>query len=133
MVKERTIVSLDTPGSYHKTVLVEHLGTSVGTGYARFVVRCAGHDVGNAFFNLSADGAEKLRDALISLFPKGTTAKAEAPKGKQEYKGNGSHDWEAVGDSGIRRLRVPGGWLYRAGYTPTTTFVPMPDVVGYKI
>ena len=63
-------------------------------------------------------------------------AKAAGPKGEQEYKGSGNHDWEDIGDNShvvVRRLRVPGGWLYRVGYTSSTTFVPMPEVVGYKI
>ena len=135
MIKERTIVSVETPGSYHKTVAVEHLGSYDG-GYARFVVRCSGHTVGNAFFNLSVPGAKELRDALISLFPlkpKFTRIDA-APKGAQEYKGNGKHEWERVEKDGVTdRLRVPGGWLYRDGFHNTVSFVPMPDVVGYKI
>jgi hypothetical protein len=61
------------------------------------------------------------------------------PKGAQEYKGNGSHQWENVtnlysGDTW--RLRVPGGWLYRfqPNYgNPTMSFVPVPNAVGYAV
>lgn len=76
--------------------------------------------------------------------------KAEAPKvepkpkkrphGAQEYKGNGKHSWEKVtsGDLTItERLRVPGGWVYRdrslTGYAKTSTFVPVPQAVGYAV
>jgi hypothetical protein len=62
-------------------------------------------------------------------------------KPKQNYKGNGNHEWVAVvGKSGeaydgnrVERLRVPGGWIYRDGLTLTTVFVPMPTVVKYKV
>ena len=65
----------------------------------------------------------------------------------QAYKGNGKHTWEIVHSAAnamvmenTTRLRVPGGWLYRAciltkdGDTLTssvmsTTFVPLPAVL----
>ena len=67
--------------------------------------------------------------------PKPTEAKPEAaprarPKGSQEYKGNGKHDWEPV-STGTARLRVPGGWLYHT--MDGTVFVPVPEVVGYAV
>jgi hypothetical protein len=57
------------------------------------------------------------------------------PKGDQQYKGNGKHDWEDVTeDSFTRRLRVPGGWLYiDTKYESALVFVPVPEVVGYKV
>lgn len=67
-------------------------------------------------------------------------AKAKkAPKGKQAYKGNGKHLWEDVLAEGIsygyrtKRLRVPGGWLYRSDMDTASVFVPTPAVVGYAI
>lgn len=67
-----------------------------------------------------------------------TKAKPKSPHGKQEYKGNGKHDWEAVVTDAIstwtlKRLRVPGGWLYRDIFGNSLTFVPVPSVVGYKV
>lgn len=60
------------------------------------------------------------------------------PHGAQEYKGNGEHEWEKVTGE-TYRLRVPGGWLYgrkrsygNSGYGDTT-FVPVPNAVGYVI
>lgn len=75
-------------------------------------------------------------------------AKKRSPNGAQAYKGNGNHKWEAVtedpkGAGATYRLRVAGGFVYRtvsyaAPNSPvvaaqSTTFVPMPDVVGYAI
>jgi hypothetical protein len=84
--------------------------------------------------------AQALRDLLIEAYPlpDATPAPAPAkksPHGAQKYLGNGAHTWEMVSGAalGVRRLRVPGGWLYRDSYTDTTVFVPMPDVVGYEI
>jgi hypothetical protein len=54
-------------------------------------------------------------------------------KKSQEYRGHGEHDWEPDLRSGMQRLRVPGGWLYRFNYTTTTTLVPLPDVVKHKV
>ncbi len=63
----------------------------------------------------------------------------------QTYKGNGNHSWEYVHHDDVshtQRLRVPGGWLYMSNVVPTqdaektnttTTFVPMPEVVGKPI
>jgi hypothetical protein len=57
------------------------------------------------------------------------------PKGDQQYKGNGKHDWEDVDGNETDRLRVPGGWLYRYVNfdAPALVFVPVPEVVGYKV
>lgn len=60
------------------------------------------------------------------------------PHGPQEYKGAGKHEWERVSPEGsiyesTFRLRVPGGWLYGLEGSDKTTFVPMPDTVGYGI
>ncbi len=59
---------------------------------------------------------------------------------EQSYHGNGNHDWEVVNihsEPNMKRLRVPGGWLYGAGplYTSSTatTFVPMPEVVKHAV
>jgi hypothetical protein len=73
-------------------------------------------------------------DGAVELYkPK----KKKAPKGKQQYKGNGKHTWEHVATGSnsedMERLRVPGGWLYRDEHTLTVTFVPMPEVVDYAI
>lgn len=76
---------------------------------------------------------------LLSLVP-ATAVKAKtraAPHGKQEYRGNGKHEWEKVADaastqtSDTVRLRVPGGWVYKAGIG--VAFVPTPAVIGYKV
>ncbi len=75
-----------------------------------------------------------LRDALENVGVVNTgvekTTRA-APNGAQKYRGNGKHEWERV-VSGTRRLRVPGGFIYQTG-AKFTTFVPMPDVVGYAV
>jgi hypothetical protein len=54
------------------------------------------------------------------------------PDGAQEYQGNGNHKWEPVAN-GTERLRVPGGWMYRDGYTSSAVFVPVPQAVGYVV
>lgn len=61
-----------------------------------------------------------------------------ASKPSQAYKGNGQHDWEPVLPPStdfvqVRRLRVPGGWLYGTDDEGTMTFVPMPEVVKHKV
>jgi hypothetical protein len=33
----------------------------------------------------------------------------------------------------VRRLRVPGGWLYRDERVKAMVFVPMPEVVKHKV
>lgn len=55
---------------------------------------------------------------------------------EQSYHGNGEHAWEAVAKSlrpgaQTMRLRVPHGWLYLEN--AAMVFVPMPDVVKYKV
>ena len=57
------------------------------------------------------------------------------PRGAQEYKGNGKHEWEEVA-TGTDRLRVPGGWLYAVSFedgSDAVTFVPVPNAVGYAV
>lgn len=59
------------------------------------------------------------------------------PHGAQEYKGNGKHKWETVTGETMR-LRVPGGWLYgeysrRIDRVVNSTFVPVPQAVGYAV
>lgn len=59
------------------------------------------------------------------------------PHGAQEYKGNGKHQWEKV-TAETMRLRVPGGWLYgeysrRIDRVVNSTFVPVPQAVGYAV
>jgi hypothetical protein len=79
-----------------------------------------------------------LGDALEAAGLKSGPYKGEpkkAPHGAQEYRGNGKHAWETVEIDDVpftRRLRVPGGWLYKSGGNGLV-FVPVPDVVGYKI
>jgi hypothetical protein len=55
---------------------------------------------------------------------------------EQTYRGNGNHEWENVTKWGsVRRLRVPGGWIYRTGIgkAASTVYVPMPEVVKHKV
>lgn len=68
-------------------------------------------------------------------------ATKKTAKPSQAYKGNGEHNWEGVcGDQqysdrrrpSMMRLRVPGGYLYRA-ITGGMVFVPMPGVVKHKV
>lgn len=83
----------------------------------------------------SADGSDGLIEKVKSK---------KSPKGSQAYKGNGKHTFEVVVEHdvngerggaarGVYRLRVPGGWLYRSHGGHTMTFVPVPEVVGYKV
>lgn len=86
--------------------------------------------------------AEKIKKLLVLLSKAARDAdiipreeKRKRPHGPQEYRGNGKHAWETAetGDARFtRRLRVPGGWLYKYGEN-TLVFVPLPEVVGYKI
>jgi hypothetical protein len=66
----------------------------------------------------------------------------KAPKGPQQYRGNGEHVWEDVGYQtvtspmkmlDVERLRVPGGWLYRSNANAWGVFVPVPEAVGYVV
>jgi hypothetical protein len=64
--------------------------------------------------------------------------KRKPPKGPQQYKGSEHHTWEEIGPdyTGASRLRVPGGWLYEIAYEDgdvAVVFVPVPEVVGYKV
>jgi hypothetical protein len=91
----------------------------------RFDDWCEGHGEGAREWWVSR---ELVTPVLV------VTTKKKRPHGKQEYKGNGKHEWEDV-TSGTRRLRVPGGWLYsHALYgVPAIAFVPVPEVVGYAV
>lgn len=72
-------------------------------------------------------------DTLSSLIGDRAPRRA-APHGPQEYKGNGKHDWERVNRTTCR-LRVPGGWIYNidGSRQVSNVFVPMPEIVGYKV
>jgi hypothetical protein len=75
----------------------------------------------------------ELRDNILKVLPLTAEApkkKRKAPHGPQEYKGNGKHEWEDVTGCTMR-LRVPGGWLYSCG--DSSTFVPVPEAVGYAV
>lgn len=84
------------------------------------------------------DGVRTFNITVIPEAPKATPATPKKrPHGKQEYKGNGKHAWETVTGSTVR-LRVPGGWLYgKSRYGDNvlaqTTFVPVPEAVGYVV
>lgn len=104
-----------------------------------------GSEEGQDVIRFGAAQGRTIRDALARLFPfengeviavKDPSTIRTPPKGPQQYRENGNHEWEAVADGGLAgttRLRVPGGWLYRDGRTVTTVFVPMPDTVGYVV
>lgn len=102
-----------------------------------------GHLYRETWLCASPDDAKALRDALIEAYPleAQATKTKRRPKGAQEYKGNGKHEWEFVIDCDetetvTERLRVPGGWLYRDrtdDETGAATFVPVPDAVGYAV
>jgi hypothetical protein len=69
--------------------------------------------------------------------PEPVVVKKKAPKGPQQYRGNGKHAWERVTGETMR-LRVPGGWLYgeysrRIDRVVNSTFVPVPQAVGYAV
>lgn len=68
---------------------------------------------------------------------------AASKKPSQAYKGNGKHSWEEVTpglhsaysrrEPQVMRLRVIGGYLYRALGCGAPVFVPMPEVVKHKV
>jgi hypothetical protein len=66
-----------------------------------------------------------------------TKVEEKPAKPPQTYKGNGKHEWQHVAMDGqtfaVRRLRVPGGWLYRDERVKAMVFVPMPEVVKHKV
>jgi hypothetical protein len=71
------------------------------------------------------------------VLPKDEPKPRKRPHGAQEYKGNGKHKWERVTGETMR-LRVPGGWLYgeysrRIDRVVNSTFVPVPQAVGYAV
>lgn len=97
---------------------------------------CWGFEASNArkFTITVVPEAPKVEEAAK---PWPTSKPKKRPHGAQEYKGNGKHNWEkVVGD--CLRLRVPGGWLYgqysnRISRVINTTFVPVPQAVGYAV
>lgn len=96
--------------------------------------RCIGAKV-DTFF-LAPSNVVALVNAIRAEFPELFPAVAPAapkarPSGPQAYRGNGSHSWEHVAYD-VRRLRVPGGWLYKP-QSSGACFVPVPSVVGYGI
>jgi hypothetical protein len=87
------------------------------------------YDYDRKQFTIKAD--LKLEPAKVEPKPK------KRPHGAQEYKGNGKHKWETVTGETMR-LRVPGGWLYgeysrRIDRVVNSTFVPVPQAVGYAV
>jgi hypothetical protein len=97
----------------------------------RFDEWTEGHGTGGREWNFFVEDV-----ADYNIIPQKPKADKKRPRGPQEYRGNGKHEWEDVTD-GTRRLRVPGGWLYvydESGVSaPTMGFVPTPEVVGYVI
>lgn len=107
-------------------------------------------------FTLGHDDARRLSAELVSglpeklkfVPPKPAKVSPKRPHGAQEYRGNGNHGLEVVCPDQsnnewtmTQRLRVPGGWLYKTQRTVgdatarvvSTTFVPVPDAVGYAV
>lgn len=98
-----------------------------------------GHGPDDNQWNFYDFDARKFVITVLPPLPKVSPVKPakKRPHGKQEYKGNGKHAWEAVIGNTVR-LRVPGGWLY-GSYLDTAnsvidqTFVPVPTAVGYAV
>lgn len=96
-------------------------------------------EIGDAYWSFERDNTKRFtitveRETAAATAP--ATAK-KRPHGKQEYRGNGKHEWETVVGNTVR-LRVPGGWLYSKTFggsqvSSNTTFVPVPEVVGYAV
>ncbi len=81
------------------------------------------------------DDARAVRDLFLAAYPLPSTPSAKR-KSDQRYVGSENETWESLhGASGMERLRVPGGWLYRptTGDRSCATFVPMPAVVKHKV
>lgn len=74
--------------------------------------------------------ASRKPDDLVTTRASYAATPRKRPHGAQEYRGNGSHNWEPVSGP-TQRLRVPGGWLY--AHFGALTFVPVPEIVGYVI
>lgn len=83
-----------------------------------------------------SDNARNFTITKVATAPKVEKPAKKRPHGAQEYKGNGKHAWENVTGNTVR-LRVPGGWLYgktMSGHVlANTTFVPVPQAVGYSV
>lgn len=147
---KRTFTVRGEDGAYTKFFQVE--GPAAISERKWCDIRINTEHSGNYVGTLSRAQAEALTDEIRSYFgidrydeacPR--TPPRKAPKGPQVYRGNGKHSMELVyGD--LHRLRVPGGWLYFDTYVDkdegkfgsrelcgATTFVPVPEVVGYKI
>lgn len=126
-------------GNFKKTINLTDVGHAIAikiTSPDWFVTECLGD--GDSV-NLSREAAAELRDALIEMLPlpvDAPTRTSRRAKGAQTYRGNGNHTWEDVED-GTRRLRVPGGFLYRyrsaSDEAAAMAFVPMPETVGYAV
>lgn len=103
--------------------------------HIRFDTWSDGHGVGDhewVFYDYDRNNFTIKAD-VIKVEPK----PKKRPHGPQEYKGNGKHKWETVTGETMR-LRVPGGWLYgeysrRIDRVVNSTFVPVPQAVGYAV
>jgi hypothetical protein len=106
----------------------------------RFDTWSDGHGVGDHEWSFEETNRKKFS---ITPFVETKTVVKDEPKprkrphGAQEYKGNGKHKWERVTGETMR-LRVPGGWLYgeysrRIDRVVNSTFVPVPQAVGYAV
>jgi hypothetical protein len=141
-VGQRVVVN----GEYDSLPFVNATGTIVPTEFSspliRFDTWAEGHGAGQHDWHFGEDGVRKFDIAVVSCeTPKAApAAPKKRPHGKQEYKGNGKHEWETVTGNTIR-LRVPGGWLYGKRISlygdervhSATTFVPVPEAVGYAV
>lgn len=140
-IGDRVIVSgmQDDRSFSNTTGVIENVRGYDGAVTVKFDTWDRGWGLGEHFWSFYASDVRKFTLTVVPEVPKplaGTplVKKRPPPHGKQEYKGNGKHAWEAViGDTS--RLRVPGGWLYRS-FTSTgvnTAFVPVPQAVGYSV
>jgi hypothetical protein len=121
------------------------VGTVVTSSYPastrliRFDTWSDGHGPGNHEWLFEASNHKAFAITVVQKAPepKAEPKPKKRPHGAQEYKGNGKHAWEKV-TGGTMRLRVPGGWLYgeyssRVDRVMTSTFVPVPQAVGYAV
>jgi hypothetical protein len=102
----------------------------------RFDTWKQGHGKENREWQFS-DFDRKHFDIIPYVEPQPEPKPKKRPHGAQEYKGNGKHAWEKVTGETMR-LRVPGGWLYgeysrRIDRVVNSTFVPVPQAVGYAV
>ena len=106
----------------------------------RFDTWSDGHGVGDHEWHFERDEVKNFTIkpfVLVAPEVKVEPKPRKRPHGAQEYKGNGKHAWETV-TANTQRLRVPGGWLYgeysdRIHRVVNTTFVPVPQAVGYAV